>query len=183
MENKEINNAISELIESDGAVNLPGLTAENLVPAFVDKKHARELESISNSQDRAVKRDELISYYLNGTGREAIDEEINNIKINFSSVRSQLSLINKSIESTVQQAAVPAVLTVGAATSSPNPAYTVLDAKGKRDNLAAMLKTVSMSLAKLLMSAAKINFPIPSEISSMMELVKKTQGALNKLSF
>lgn len=181
METKEINNIINELIESDGAVNIPGLSVDEVVPTLVDKKHAKELQSIANLKDREDKRNELIDYYNNGAGREMVNGEINTIKMNFSALKFQLESINKSVQSTISQAAVPAVITVGSASSSPNPAYSILDAKSKRDNLLALLKTASISAAAMLISSQKLGFSIPQEVVALITLLSQTKKIVKKL--
>lgn len=181
METKEINNIINELIESDGAVNIPGLSVDEVVPTLVDKKHARELQSISNSKDREEKRKELIDYYKNDAGREMVDGEINTIKMNFAALKSQLESVKKSVQSTISQASVPAVITVGSASSSPNPAYSILDAKSKRDNLLALLKTASISAATMLISSQKLGFSIPQEVVALITLLSQTKKIVKKL--
>lgn len=181
MDNKEINNIINELIESDGAVNIPGLSADEVVPTLVDKKHAKELQGIQNPKDREDKRNELIDYYKNDAGREMVDGEINTIKMNFSALKSQLESVKKSVQSTISQAAVPAVITVGSASSSPNPAYSVLDAKSKRDNLLALLKTASIAAAAMLISSQKLGFSIPQEVVALITLLSQTKKTVKTL--
>ena len=181
MTDEEIKSKIDELINDDGAISIPGLTADEIIPNLVDNKHANELSAIPNDKDREDKRKELIDYYKTGYGREMVDSEINNIKLSFSAIKSQMESIKQSAATTVLQMAVPAVITVGSASSTANPAYTVLDAKAKRDGLLSILKTAGVYAASLLISSQKLGFSIPQEVVALITLLSQTKKTVKTL--
>ena len=181
MTDEEIKSKIDELINDDGAISIPGLTADEIIPNLVDKKHANELSAIPNDKDREDKRKELIDYYKTGYGREMVDSEINNIKLSFSAIKSQMESIKQSAITTASQMAVPAVLTVGSASSAPNPAYVSLDAKAKRNSLLSILKTAAVYAASLLISSQKLGFSIPQEVVAVISLISTTKKTVKTL--
>jgi hypothetical protein len=73
------------------------------------------------------------------------------------------------------------VITVGTATSTPNPAYTLIENKTKKNNLLSMLKQIGNALAQLLISALKIAFSVPIAIATLITTlasIKKTVNAI-----
>ena len=76
---------------------------------------------------------------------------------------------------------IPSVITVGTATSTPNPAYTLIENKTKKNQLLAMLKNISSCLVNLLKAAVTIAFPIPAVVLTLIQTlttVKKTVNAI-----
>lgn len=181
MDAQEIKSMIDDLINDDEAISIPGLTADEVIPTLVDKKHAKELAAIPNDKDREDKRNELIEYYKTGNGREIVDNEINNIKLSFSAIKSQIESIKQSVTTTLSQMSIPAVITVGSASSTSNPAYAALDAKAKRDNLLSILKTAAVYAASLLISSQKLGFSIPQEVVAVISLIGTTKKTIKSL--
>lgn len=181
MTDEEIKSKIDELINDDGATSIPGLNADEIIPNLVDKKHANELSAIPNAKDREDKRNELLDYYKTGYGRGMVDSEINNIKLSFSAIKSQMESIKQSAITTASQMSIPAVITVGSASSAPNPAYVSLDAKAKRNSLLSILKTSSVYAASLLISSQKLGFSIPQEVVAVISLISMTKKTVKAL--
>ena len=138
----EMMTAINELVNSDGAVDIPGLSLEPIVDNFIDVKYGRQLSDIEDREERDTLRAQWKNYYMNGDGRTIIEMEINSIKANFSAAKDGLITAQEAVLMTTATNAIPSVLTTGAAASVPNPAYTLLENKQKKNTLLTILKQI-----------------------------------------
>lgn len=173
--------AMNELINSDGAVELPGLDLNTVAETFVQVKYGKDLDSIEDAEERKKLKEKWVNYYTSGDGRAAIEVEINNIKANFGAATDQLKFVAEAAASSIASNAIPSVITVGTATSTPNPAYALIENKAKKNQLLAMLKNISSCLVNLLKSAINISFTIPDVVFTLIQTlstVKKTVNAI-----
>lgn len=177
----EMKVAIDDLVNSDEKIEIPGLQLSSVAEHLVDTKHKNELDEIENEKDRSDKRQELIEYYVEGNGKDMVEMEINSIKSNFSAAKAQLEQIADAAVSAVASNAVPAVITVGQATSTANTAYALIENKTKKTQLLSMLKTVENFLVNLLVSAVKIAFEIPAMIGNLITLLATTKKTINSI--
>lgn len=178
---QEILDAMDELINSDGGVELPGLDVETIAKNFVEVNYGEQLSKLPNKEEAEQLKDRWVSYYKDGAARSAIQMEINTIKSSFVAARDQLKYISEAAASAVASNAVPAVITVGSASSTANPAYALIENKTKMNQLLSMTKNVEANLVTLLKSSAQIAFPIPTEVTTLISTladVKKTVNAI-----
>lgn len=173
--------AMNGLINSDGAVELPGLDLDTIARNFVEVKYGHQLESIEDAKVKEQLKEQWLKYYTEGEGKATLQVEINTIKANFSSAKDQLTFVAEAAASSVASNMIPSVITVGTATSTPNPAYTIIENKTKKNQLLAMLKNISACLVNLLKSAVSIAFQIPEIVLTLittLTTVKKTVNAI-----
>lgn len=173
--------AMNELINSDGAVELPGLDLDTVAETFVQSKYGKELDAIEDAEERKKLKEQWVDYYKNGEGKAGLQMEINTIKSNFGAATDQLKFVAEAAASSIASNTIPSVITVGTATSTPNPAYTLIENKTKKNQLLAMLKNISSCLVNLLKAAVTIAFPIPAVVLTLIKnltTVKKTVNAI-----
>lgn len=173
--------AMNDLINSDGSVSLPGLDEDTVVNNFVEMKYGEALSEIKDEELRKQQKQSWVDFYKNGGGKAVIQVEINNIKSNFAAAKDQLTFVAEAAASSIASNAIPSVITVGTATSAPNPAYALIENKTKKNQLLAMLKNIGACLVNLLKSAISIAFPIPEIVLTLIQTlttVKKTVNAI-----
>lgn len=178
---QEILDAMEELINSDGGIELPGLDVETIAKNFVEVNYGEQLSKLPNKEEAEQLKDRWVSYYKDGAAKAAIQMEINTIKSSFVAAREQLKYVTEAAASAVASNAVPAVITVGSASSTANPAYALIENKTKMNQLLSTLKNVEANLVTLLKSSAQIAFPIPTEVTTLITTltdVKKTVNAI-----
>lgn len=178
---QEILDAMDDLINSDGGVELDGLDLDTVAENFVEVKYGDTLSNLSNKEEAESLKERWTSYYKEGEGRLALQMEINTIKSNFVAARDQLTYIADAAASAVASNAVPSVITVGTATSSPNPAYYLIENSTKANQLRSMAKNVEANLVTLLKSSAQIAFPIPSAVTSLIETLSTVKQTINTI--
>lgn len=178
---QEILDAMDDLINSDGGVELPGLDLDTIAENFVEVKYGDTLSKLPNKKEAESLKEKWTSYYKDGEGRLALQMEINTIKSSFVAARDQLTYIGEAAASAVASNAVPAVITVGSASSTANPAYALIENKTKMNQLLSMTKNVEANLVTLLKSSAQIAFPIPSAVTSLIETLSTVKQTVNAI--
>lgn len=173
--------AMNELINSDGTIELPGLSLDEVVENFVETKYGEELKAVSTKEEREKLREKWINYYKEGEGKQAIQMEINNIKAQYGAAKDQLTYVADAAASAVASNAIPSVITVGSASSSPNPAYTIIENKTKKNQLLAMLKQIGASLVSLLKSAVSIAFAVPEAVITLIKTLTAVKKTVNSI--
>lgn len=173
--------AIDELINSDGTISLPGLELEPIVKHFVDEKYGSQLSEIMDKEERKKLRDKWIKYYKEGEGKQTIKMEINNIKAMYGAAKDQLQFVTEAVASSVASNAIPAVITVGTATSTANPAYALIENKTKKNQLSAMLKQIGAFLVSLLKSAVEIAFAVPAAVINLIKTLTTAKKLVNSI--
>lgn len=173
--------AMNELINSDGTIELPGLSLDEVVENFVETKYGEELKAVSTKEEREKLREKWIKYYKEGEGKQAIQMEINNIKAQYGAAKDQLTYVADAAASAVASNAIPSVITVGSASSSPNPAYTIIENKTKKNQLLAMLKQIGASLVSLLKSAVSIAFAVPEAVITLIKTLTTVKKTVNSI--
>lgn len=178
---QETIDAMNELIDSDGAISIPGLSLKPIAENFVDTKYGAELAKIEDKDEREKMRQKWISYYTEGDGKGMLELEIANIKANVGAAKDQLKMVGEAAASSVASNEVPAVITTGAAASAPNPAYTLIENKTKKNQLLAMLKSVGAFLVNAVKSMVAIMFQIPDMVLSLIKTLTTTKQVVNAI--
>mgnify|MGYP004461035917 FL=1 len=173
--------AMDELINSDGAVSLPGLELDPVVEHFVDEKYGSQLSEIKDEEERKKMRDKWVKYYKEGEGKQTIQMEINNIKAMYGAAKDQIQFVTEAAASAVASNAVPAVITVGQATSTPNTGYALIENKTKKNQLLSMLKQIGAFLVSLLKSAVAIAFAVPAAVINLIKTLATTKKTVNAI--
>lgn len=173
--------AIDEIINSDGTVSLPGLELDEVVEHFVDEKYGSKLSEIKDDGERKKMRDKWVKYYKEGEGNQNIKMEINNIKAMYGAAKDQLQFVTEAAESSVASNAIPSVITVGTATSTANPAYSLIENKTKKNQLLSMLKQIGAFLVSLLKSAVEIAFAVPVAVINLIKTLTTVKKTVNSI--
>ena len=178
---QEALDAMDELINSDGTIDLPGLDIDTVAENYVDKKYGEELNKIEDKEEREKMRQKWVDYYKSGEGKSMLQLEINSIKANFSAAKEQLTYVTEAAASSVASNAVPAVITTGAAASAPNPAYAMIENKTKKNQLLSMLKQIGAFLVNLLKSIVMIAIAVPAAVIALIKTLTTTKKAVNSI--
>lgn len=170
---------INNLIGDDNA--LPGLDFDTVVDNFVEVKYKSTLDQVSSKEERDALLDKWTKYYKEGEGKLTIQMEISTIKSNYSAVQDQLKYATEAIASTTASNAIPPVITVGSATSSPNPAYYLIENKTKVNQISSIIKGAEANMVNLLKSSAQIAFQVPSQITQLINTLAQVKEKLNSI--
>ena len=176
----EMQQAINELINSDGKVEIPGLEFESVINNLVDVRYKEVLDKATDPEQRQQLKENLLNYYRND-GRMIIDESINTIKSCYSEATEGLKQVSEAAAKAVANNAIPSVITVGTATSTANPAYALIENANKKATLLSMLKSIGDALVRLLSAAIKIAFQVPDMIMTVIQTLTTTKQVVNSI--
>lgn len=176
----EMQSAIDRLINSDETIEIPGLDFESVIDNLVEINYKEKLDYITNPDERKRVKDELLEYYRTNA-KQSIQEKINDIKSAFSTIKTQVAAIPEAVTNAVSSNALPSVITVGTATSTPNPAYYLLDNANKKNTLLSMIKTGEEAAVKLLNAAINICFQVPDTVMTTINSLTTVKAAVNSI--
>lgn len=177
----EMQDAIDRLINSDETISIPGLDFDSVVDNIVETNYKEQLDKVTHPEERKRVKDGLVNYYKN-SGKQAIQEKINEIKSAFANIKSQVTNIQNAVTNAVASNAIPSVITVGTATSTPNPAYFLLDNANKKNTLMGMVKSAEDSAVKLLNAAINICFPVPDMVMTTINGLTTVKTVVNSMT-
>lgn len=178
---QETVDAMNELINSDGTIDIPGLSLRPIAENYVDTKYNAELQKIEDKDEREKLRQKWVDYYIKGDGKEVLELEISNIKANIIAAKDQLVMVADAAVSSVASNAIPSVITTGAAASVPNPAHALIENKTKKNQLLAMLKTIGTFLINAIKSMVAIMFQIPDMVLVLIKTLTTTKQIVNSI--
>lgn len=176
----EMQSALDDLISSEGA-ELTGLDFETVVSNYVETYHVDELSKFTDSEERQAEKERLIEIYREKSSN-FFNEHIATIKMNYLAIQEGCTQIAENVTSAISSAVLPSVITVGTATSTANPAYTVLENAQKKNNLLAILKNLCLKMAELLRSAINIAFEVPDAVITLITTLTTTKTLINTIS-
>lgn len=172
----EMQEAITNLINSDETIEIPGLDFESVIDHLVDERYKDVLKNASNEEERKQLKNNLLNYYRN-QGRMVVDESINTIKSCYSQAKEGLKQVSEAAAQAVASNAIPAVIPIGTA----NPAYALIENANKKATLLSMLKSIGDALVRLLSSAIKIAFQVPDMVMSLVQTLTTTKQVVNSI--
>jgi len=147
------------------------IDVDTVTDKFVEKKI--EIYDTFNFTEKELSdyKNDLIEQY-----KPKVIENVAIIKTKYNMCKSNLNGIKNTITSfattAVQPPAVPA---------SPNPAWALLDAKQKVTSIKSVLAIINTNIIDILLAANKIDFEIPQQIKSIIELFKNVNNGVNKI--
>ena len=89
--------------------------------------------------------------------------------------------LHDQLQNIMASSAIPSVITTGAASSVPNPAYTAIEIKQKKAAAkVALIATITVA-ADMLFAAADLQFEVPDFIMALIESLKALVIILNAI--
>ena len=161
--------------------SIPGLNVSSIADGYVETEFKDTLDAAKDPEERKKIKDEFVQHYITGPGKQFIEENVEKIKYLYKQVQDSLTALQKSAAQVTTLNAVPAVLTVGSATSSPNPAFYVIDNAQKKQALLSLIKTVTDFLQQLFAYALLIDFVLPSSVQTLVQTLAIVTSIINAI--
>ena len=146
---------------------IPGLDIAKIVDGYVEKEFKVDLDKCKTTFERNKMKARLVRHYVSGAGKDFIKLQIDKIKTSFGQVKEAFASLADQISAITASMAVPSVITVGAASSSPNIAYTLLDAKAKVGAIKSAVLAICSPLLLVFEAATLIHFALPEVVISL----------------
>lgn len=177
---EELKKAIDDLVKEEGGneTEIPGLNYENVLHNYIEIMHKDELAALENDEKRDELRKTLEKYY-NEKMKTKFDCAIYVIKMNFKSIVDGLKMIVQMTADAIASVVIPPAISTPP--SAPNPAYTALENKQKKNNMLNLLKNIATMFLTLLQTMVEIAFPCPKFILDLLETLKTTKKGVDAI--
>lgn len=175
---KDMKETLSKLREG---ADMPGLDVSSIAENYVETECRESLDECKTSKEREERKKKFVAHYVTGPGKTFIQENIDRIKFLYKQVTDSFDSLQSSVPNIMAANAVPSVITTGAATSVPNPAYSVIDNAQKKHALMAILKSITGFLEQLFSYAILIDFVLPGQVQTLVSVLAAITAALNAI--
>ena len=174
----DMQNTLDKLRVGD---SIPGLSSESIIDNSVEVEFKDALDTCESDDKRKAMKDKFVAFYADGPGKKFIDENISQIKYLYKQVKDSINALKNSATQITASNLVPSVITVGTATSTPNPAYTAIDNSQKKQNLLAVLKSVTDFLIQLFSYALLLDFVLPDSVQALVSTLATLTAIINAI--
>lgn len=145
------------------------IDSDAIIDNYCEVEFKDYLDGCETESERKKAKKKMVEYYKSGDGKAFMDDAIDKIKDYVSKTTDGIKQLTTSAAKTTAMSVVPAVVTVGSATSSPNPEYIVLDNSQKKSTLMTIVKTINGYLLEIFQLAILIHWDIPDEVISLTQ--------------
>ena len=170
MSNAELLNSLTS------NTSLPGLDVDTLIEKGFTAKYKEQLDSVEDAKEREELYNSLYESYVEAN-KPRLEEGIAEIKSVYATADVQVQSVIAQAQEVVTTAAVPPVI----GTAAPNPLREVLEMKSKKEQLEALLATITDSLVRLILVANKIGYELPQPVQATIALLSKAKSVLNAI--
>lgn len=164
-----------------GSISVPGLDPSSVVDKYCEVEFKESLDNATTPEKREEMKKKFVDYYIVGPGKSFIDECISQIQFYYKQAKEGLESLQTSVAKVTASNAIPSVLTTGAATSTANPAWTVIENSQKKNSLASIIKSVTDFLSGVLRYCILLHFEVPSPIMATITLLGTVSGLIDAI--
>ena len=158
-----------------GSISVPGLDPSSVVDKYCEVEFKESLDNAATPEKREEMKKKFVDYYITGPGKSFIDECI------YKQAKEGLESLQTSVAKVTASNAIPSVLTTGSATSTANPAWTVIENSQKKNSLASIIKSVTDFLSGVLRYCILLHFEVPSPIMATITLLGTVSGLIDAI--
>lgn len=167
-------------VEDLSGTELP-IDKESVVDRYVEVECSESLEKCETDEERKETKEKFVEHYISGPGKQFIDSCINQVNMMYQQVKSAVENVRDSVTSLSTSSFIPSVVTVGSASSTPNPAWTALDNKQKVKILLNILKQAAGYLTMLYSAALLIHLPLPPAVTAVGASISVVTALVNNI--
>lgn len=160
------------------ADTVPGMDTLKIVDNYVEKEFKTDLDKCKNDTERSNMKAKLVKHYVSGPGKSFINQTTDKIKTSFGQVKEAFANLPDQISAITLSMSTPSVITVGEASSSPNPAHTLLDAKAKVGAIKSAVLAICSSLLLVFEASALIHFDLPEVVVNLQAILTTIMALL-----
>lgn len=160
---------------------IPGLEKEKVVDNYCETEFKDSLDECKTEEERAERKKKFVEHYITGPGKAFIDGVISSLKAAYYRAKTMIENLISSVADLVSLNIIPSVVTVGSATSTPNPAFTALDNRQKKEMILSIVESITEVLASVYTLAILIHFQLPSEVGLVTLSLATLQTAINAI--
>lgn len=156
------------------------LDNDAILDNYIEVEYKDRLDAIEDKKEREKYKKRIKKEYTEGEYKSWFDNQIASLNDLLKKCEDSLANAKASATQVVASNAIPAVITVGAA-STPNPAYTAIDNAQKKKTLLCVLKDINTDIQGVLTTALLIHWALPQEVTNFIELYVALSSVINAI--
>ena len=157
------------------------LDSDLILDNYIEVEYKDRLDAIEDKKEREKYKKKIKKEYTEGEHRNWFDNQIASLKDKLKKCEDGLANAKAAATQVVASNAVPAVITVGSASSTPNPAYTAIDNAQKKKTLLVVLKEINTAIQEVLTTALLIHWALPQAVTNFIEIYVTLSSAINAI--
>ena len=156
------------------------LDNDAILDNYIEVEYKDRLAAIEDKKEREKYKKKIKKEYTEGEYKSWFDNQIASLNDLLKKCEDSLANAKAAATQVVASNAIPAVITVGAA-STPNPAYTAIDNAQKKKTLLCVLKDINTDIQGVLTTAMLIHWALPQEVTNFIELYVALSSVINAI--
>ena len=157
------------------------LDNDAILDNYIEVEYKDRLDAIEDKKEREKYKKRIKKEYTEGEYKSWFDNQIASLNDLLKKCEDNLANAKAAATQVVASNAVPAVITVGSASSTPNPAYTAIDNAQKKKTLLCVLKGINTAIQEVLTTAMLIHWALPQEVTNFIELYVALSSVINAI--
>lgn len=157
------------------------LDNDAILDNYIEVEYKDRLDAIEDEKERKKYKKKIKKEYIEGEYKSWFDNQIASLNDLLKKCEDGLANAKDAATKVVASNAVPAVITVGSASSTPNPAYTAIDNAQKKKTLLVVLQEINIAIQGVLTTALLIHWALPSAVTNFIELYVTLSSIINAI--
>ena len=152
-----------------------------IIDNYCEVEFKESLDACETPEERKKLKKKYVQYYKKGAGKKFMEDAIAKLKDYIQKASDSVEELITGASKVVASNAIPAVITVGSATSTPNPAHFALENAQKKAILLNLARGITGTLTLVMEVAMLIHWTIPNEVLSIIQGVTALTTILNSI--
>lgn len=180
MENKSDIATRSQIkrLQGDSSIKVDN---DAILDNYIEVEYKDRLDAIEDKEEREKYKKKIKKEYTDGEHKSWFENQIASLKDQLKKCEDSLTNAKDAATQVVASNTIPAVVTVGSASSTPNPAYTAIDNAQKKKTLLCVLKDINTTIQGVLTTALLIHWILPQEVNNFIELYVTLSSVINAI--
>lgn len=157
------------------------LDKDEILDNYIEVEYKDRLAAIEDKKERENYKKKLKKEYTEGEYKMWFDNQIALLNDQLKKCEDGLANAKTAATQVMASNTVPAVITVGSASSMPNPAYTAIDNSQKKKTLLVVLNEINTAIQGVLTTALLIHWVLPSAVINFIELYVTLFSIINAI--
>ena len=157
------------------------LDKDAILDNYVEVEYKERLDAIEDPNKRKEYKKKIVKEYVDGEFKNWFDDKISELTDMLKKCEDGLANAKAAATQVTASNAIPSVITVGSASSSPNPAYTAIDNAQKKKTLLVVLKEINSAIQGVLTTALLIHWALPQSVLNFIELYVALSSVINAI--
>ena len=157
------------------------LDKDAILDNYIEVEYKERLDAIKDPKEREEYKKKIKKEYIEGEYESWFDSQISSLHDKLKKCEDSLNNAKTSATKISASNAIPAVITVGSASSTSNPAYTAIDNSQKKRTLLVILKDINATIQGVIATALLIHWPLPPEVTNIIGIYIALSSIINAI--